>query len=337
MERVKAMASQARSQVLVSGGARTIHGFAQWLPNWARNNFRTANGEPVKNVGVIKYISALISARGLLGQEVRLEYVKGHSGDRGNDGADAQANLGALKPVEPERDWEKAEKEVTRSAEEEHSASLDKPKPVPLQVVADELAQPGDPPRKVRKANHDLSFSRLPSASISTKPTSARSRSPPHVISPSPPPRIVEVSSSPPRGTQPSQVRPAPTAERTVPLKATVSSGSRNDQTTNGVSAQSSTRKSHRSAELVKTPIRRHGVGLFSTTPPPNAGFVKKFLPLPSASQRARELGLVLALPEDVVTPTKVTAMSVNAADVNLDVRDYLDCVDDDDVPFDDI
>lgn len=37
--------------------------------------------------------------------QIHLEYVKGHSGDQGNDGADHQANLGCVLPVTPEPDW----------------------------------------------------------------------------------------------------------------------------------------------------------------------------------------------------------------------------------------
>lgn len=87
-------------------------GIKEWLPKWRRNGFRTGAGAPVKNAPLIRYLSALITARGEKGQLVEFEKVKGHSGDAGNDGADAQANLGALLPAEPERDWDALQRAV---------------------------------------------------------------------------------------------------------------------------------------------------------------------------------------------------------------------------------
>ncbi|EKM83940.1 hypothetical protein AGABI1DRAFT_14088, partial [Agaricus bisporus var. burnettii JB137-S8] len=66
----------------------------QWLPKWQENGFRTAEGLPVKNVGIVKYLAALLNERAGRGQPVLLQHVKGHSGNPGNDGADAQANIG---------------------------------------------------------------------------------------------------------------------------------------------------------------------------------------------------------------------------------------------------
>ncbi|KXN90094.1 Ribonuclease H [Leucoagaricus sp. SymC.cos] len=84
----------------------SINCFDQWLPKWQQNNFKTMHGTPVKNVAIIRYLSTLLEERGKRGQQVRLQYVKGHSGDPGNDGADAQANLGAALPPRPDLDWE---------------------------------------------------------------------------------------------------------------------------------------------------------------------------------------------------------------------------------------
>ncbi|KAG6876590.1 hypothetical protein C0993_002016, partial [Termitomyces sp. T159_Od127] len=104
-----------------------VDSFRQWLPKWERNNFRTAGGHPVKNVEIIIYVSALLEARALVGQPVHMEYVKGHSGDRGNDGADAQANKGALLPPMPERDWTKAKEELLERLEEERRSNEGQP------------------------------------------------------------------------------------------------------------------------------------------------------------------------------------------------------------------
>lgn len=57
------------------------------------------------NKEVIDYVLTLLETRHRSGQPVQLEYVKGHSGDVGNDGADALAVSGCNLLEIPERDW----------------------------------------------------------------------------------------------------------------------------------------------------------------------------------------------------------------------------------------
>jgi len=57
------------------------------------------------NKELIDYILTLLENRQRSGQPVKFEYVKGHSGDAGNDGADALAVAGCGHPEMPERDW----------------------------------------------------------------------------------------------------------------------------------------------------------------------------------------------------------------------------------------
>jgi hypothetical protein len=57
-------------------------------------------------VELIKYMDALLSMRLRSGQQVRLEHVRGHAGEEGNEGADALAVGGTkLREVE-EPDWD---------------------------------------------------------------------------------------------------------------------------------------------------------------------------------------------------------------------------------------
>ncbi|KIM47669.1 hypothetical protein M413DRAFT_439336 [Hebeloma cylindrosporum] len=90
----------------------SINCLRTWIHKWRQNNWRSAGGDPVKNAGIIRCISTYLDIRSKLGQKVVLEYVKGHSGDVGNDGADAMANQGALLPATPERDWEALERQL---------------------------------------------------------------------------------------------------------------------------------------------------------------------------------------------------------------------------------
>ncbi|PPQ64341.1 hypothetical protein CVT26_002224 [Gymnopilus dilepis] len=97
----------------------SIKCFKSWIMQWQKKDWKTSAGEHVKNAGIIRCISKQLDIRAKSGQKVVLEYVKGHSGDTGNDGADALANRGALLAEMTERDWkaleEKLDKELTRT------------------------------------------------------------------------------------------------------------------------------------------------------------------------------------------------------------------------------
>ncbi|KDR85557.1 hypothetical protein GALMADRAFT_35681, partial [Galerina marginata CBS 339.88] len=72
----------------------SISCFQFWISTWQKKNWCTAAGTPVKNAGIIRCISKHIDIRSKSGQKVVLEYVKGHSGFVGNEGADEMANRG---------------------------------------------------------------------------------------------------------------------------------------------------------------------------------------------------------------------------------------------------
>ncbi|KAI1787469.1 ribonuclease H-like domain-containing protein, partial [Ganoderma leucocontextum] len=84
----------------------SISCFREWMPKWVRSGFIASNGKPVKNAPLIRYLSALLDQRAREGQKIHLQYVKGHAGEEGNEGADYQANLGATMGELPERDWD---------------------------------------------------------------------------------------------------------------------------------------------------------------------------------------------------------------------------------------
>jgi len=81
-------------------------GFTDWLPGWRRRNFTTSKGTPVKNVELVKYMDALFSSRQRSGRQVRLEHVRGHAGEEGNEGADALAVSGTRLQEVEEPDWD---------------------------------------------------------------------------------------------------------------------------------------------------------------------------------------------------------------------------------------
>ncbi|KAF8215785.1 ribonuclease H-like domain-containing protein [Mycena galopus ATCC 62051] len=159
----------------------SIKCFSEWLPKWIANGFVTSTKEPVKNVAIIKYLSAHLDARARRGQKVRLQYVKGHAGITGNEGADMQANLGAREPAERERDWAKLEAALKQRLEKEFQGT-DKSQSV-LPEVSDTLdiieRDSGESPTKSRKTTH------RPTSTTAAEPLKPSSRSAPQVL-PSP-------------------------------------------------------------------------------------------------------------------------------------------------------
>ncbi|MBV2180468.1 ribonuclease HI [Castellaniella sp. MT123] len=64
-------------------------GMTEWLPNWKRRDWRTADRKPVKNADLWQDLDGLASQH-----ELHWRWVKGHAGDPGNERADALANQG---------------------------------------------------------------------------------------------------------------------------------------------------------------------------------------------------------------------------------------------------
>ncbi|KIK78316.1 hypothetical protein PAXRUDRAFT_16935 [Paxillus rubicundulus Ve08.2h10] len=93
----------------------SIQCVSSWIFKWMSNGFLTADGKPVKNRALIKYLAALLHARRTMSQTVEFKHVRGHVGIEGNEAADQLANVGETKSVLPERDWEKLEAEVLQN------------------------------------------------------------------------------------------------------------------------------------------------------------------------------------------------------------------------------
>jgi len=66
-----------------------LGGITEWLPNWKKRNWKTANKKPVRNVDLWQKLDALASEH-----EIDWQWVKGHSGHRENEIADQLANQG---------------------------------------------------------------------------------------------------------------------------------------------------------------------------------------------------------------------------------------------------
>ena len=66
-----------------------MDGINDWIHNWKRNGWKTANKKPVKRSNLWIELDKLNNFH-----DVKWYWVKGHSGDMGNDMADELANQG---------------------------------------------------------------------------------------------------------------------------------------------------------------------------------------------------------------------------------------------------
>jgi ribonuclease HI len=74
------------------------NGIMTWMPNWIRRGWKTSGGDPVKNRELWERLSAATRTH-----EIEWQWVKGHSGDPGNERVDVLARTQAelLRDVAP--------------------------------------------------------------------------------------------------------------------------------------------------------------------------------------------------------------------------------------------
>lgn len=68
-------------------------GITEWMSGWIRKNWRTAAGSPVKNVDLWRRLKEAQDKH----LPIKYTWVKGHSGNHGNEMADSLANEGVSK------------------------------------------------------------------------------------------------------------------------------------------------------------------------------------------------------------------------------------------------
>lgn len=66
-----------------------LQGITEWMDNWKKRGWKTASRHPVKNEDLWRRLDAAI-----MRHDIEWIWVKGHSGNNGNERADALANLG---------------------------------------------------------------------------------------------------------------------------------------------------------------------------------------------------------------------------------------------------
>ncbi|MBL0089023.1 MAG: ribonuclease HI [Ideonella sp.] len=65
------------------------NGISTWIHAWKKRGWLTADRKPVKNIELWQRLDALVAQH-----EVQWHWVRGHTGDPGNERADALANRG---------------------------------------------------------------------------------------------------------------------------------------------------------------------------------------------------------------------------------------------------
>jgi ribonuclease HI len=71
-------------------------GITEWIRGWKAKGWRTSTKQPVKNVELWQKLDKLVAEGG---HEIEWRWVKGHSGDPGNERADMLANKGVDKAL----------------------------------------------------------------------------------------------------------------------------------------------------------------------------------------------------------------------------------------------
>lgn len=88
IEALKAL--KRRCDVVVHTDSQYVQkGMTQWLANWKRRDWRTADKKPVKNADLWQELDELVGRH-----QVTWKWVRGHAGDAGNEMADQLANKG---------------------------------------------------------------------------------------------------------------------------------------------------------------------------------------------------------------------------------------------------
>ncbi len=83
---------EACSVTLHTDSKYVLQGLTEWLPGWKKRGWKTADRKPVKNQDLWQRLDAAAARH-----HVDWRWVRGHSGDAGNENADRLANAGLEK------------------------------------------------------------------------------------------------------------------------------------------------------------------------------------------------------------------------------------------------
>ena len=90
IEALKALKQPVNFPVRVHTDSQYVQkGISEWIHNWKRRGWKTANKEPVKNADLWRELDQLASQ-----QKIEWNWVRGHAGHTENERADALARRG---------------------------------------------------------------------------------------------------------------------------------------------------------------------------------------------------------------------------------------------------
>lgn len=89
---IEALSALKQSSVvtLYTDSTYVMKGMTEWMVNWKKRGWKTASRKPVKNVDLWQALDSAV-----MRHTVKWHWVKGHSGNAGNERADALATRGA--------------------------------------------------------------------------------------------------------------------------------------------------------------------------------------------------------------------------------------------------
>ncbi len=79
----------SREVTLYTDSKYVMDGMLEWLPGWKKRGWKTASKKPVKNQDLWQMLDAAAERH-----SIKWQWVRGHTGNVGNEAADALANQG---------------------------------------------------------------------------------------------------------------------------------------------------------------------------------------------------------------------------------------------------
>ncbi|EGJ02554.1 RNase H family protein [Shigella dysenteriae 155-74] len=82
-------------EVILSTDSQYVRqGITQWIHNWKKRGWKTADKKPVKNVDLWQRLDAALGQH-----QIKWEWVKGHAGHPENERCDELARAAAMNPT----------------------------------------------------------------------------------------------------------------------------------------------------------------------------------------------------------------------------------------------
>lgn len=89
-------ALKEQCEVILSTDSQYVRqGITQWIHNWKKRGWKTADKKPVKNVDLWKRLDTALGPH-----QIKWEWVKGHAGHPENERCDELARAAAMRPTQ---------------------------------------------------------------------------------------------------------------------------------------------------------------------------------------------------------------------------------------------